>query len=1212
MKIQPDQVVTQELAARGVDESVGVFGSHHVKIGNGSPIRLDEIKSAKVPSAGFRTATKIERGRAGIEQTATDALKTLAATGPLDAGKLLGLLKAQQTHLERLDKLGQLDPAQKQDGEGLWMFTKAIEKLSNNELSAIFQKFNSAEMDLLQTALMREGSVNPKAKDARMAAARLFNLQALVLKEVSNRTSTALLSDLRAEDANLPANERDASLAPDKLRAPERLSAEYGHSASGPEGPAAPHRHDITAANLNVLVEASSTSATKREKTAETERARLDARQLDKVSLKQMGDVLRGAELTINIDHNYFLDDTSIINNPDKPMPNFWHLHQMHIAEKGEGYNSKRDGVEKTLFPEMRHHAPVADERPVYGAINYQQNPFGAAPSYGNVVVVLKDEVKKRATYTLHDTFLAARATVTPGRRATFFKLLPGTVGIPQTLRDALLKEGTPERRALDDWFNRLAAKPGFQLARGFIRREIPAVLAAHYAESTFGKKASETGEQSLLGLLINCFGDAEATRPHMATYDNLETLIPELSDADGNALAMAALEKRDGKHPPITLEGANYIESQIQGPLIPSRDIAEIRLSLLDFPGKEDEITAKAQAFQRRTGIKVVITELDAAEVDTSPIQQKVLAFNQQHRDMPGATKAVDDILADTPKAIIDSLGHLRSEDIWRIPEPLRPALAVPGDGLSRITRELLEKVQQNLADTMTISSGPDIVRQAFTEVLAAAVKRAAPLLVEVGKLPFETEAERLAFAKFVCSNGRIERVEDVRALHAQATAQATLMRAWGAADPPPSAETVLAAFAAQPAGLDPRDVSAAVVALLRGTVPPPTPDAMKKILAVLDSESLRGITAQLDAVASGEGLRNAPGAARAAGLANSIRSAAKAVADSINAGWTPPQSCIAPLTAIQQPVRDAIRQVAPALADALDAAHPAHPPFPAPANAALLPQDKAGRKQFLVGVLEEYRQKELVKPERGRSYHGRGHIIRSFFYASAFCNILKEQGVNVDKNAVLLGISGHDLGRAGTGKDKWEPLSGQKTGQAIDARYGQDIAGEAWKNEVADSIKSFDIEPPGARKRSIPVSPTMEAQLLQSADSLDIGRLGEFDQYYFDFLRDKNGQVSPEAQKIRDQLAVEANLLQRLTNPLCANHTTIAKLTDDAMNATGELATELQRQRDDLDRQVADELIAQANNADNQAFFDDFESVIRNNPQMFPLLTRYYLNAD
>ena len=89
------------------------------------------------------------------------------------------------------------------------MFTKAVEALSNEELAAVFQKFTSAEMDLLQTALLREGSVNPKAKDARMAAARLFNLQALVLKEVSNRTSATVLADLRAE------NPQDETLAPE-------------------------------------------------------------------------------------------------------------------------------------------------------------------------------------------------------------------------------------------------------------------------------------------------------------------------------------------------------------------------------------------------------------------------------------------------------------------------------------------------------------------------------------------------------------------------------------------------------------------------------------------------------------------------------------------------------------------------------------------------------------------------------------------------------------------------------------------------------------------------------------------------------------------------------------------------------------------------------------------------------------------------------------
>jgi len=167
MKIQPDHVAARELAERGVDSSVGVFGSHHVQIGKASPVRLDEIKSAEVAFAGFKEVTQVQRGRAGVEQTSRDLLQALAAPGSLDAGKVPGLLKAGQTHLDRLAKLGALDPAQKQDQEGLWMFTKAVENLSNGRLAAVFHTFTSAEMDLLQTALVREGSVTSGAKDAR-------------------------------------------------------------------------------------------------------------------------------------------------------------------------------------------------------------------------------------------------------------------------------------------------------------------------------------------------------------------------------------------------------------------------------------------------------------------------------------------------------------------------------------------------------------------------------------------------------------------------------------------------------------------------------------------------------------------------------------------------------------------------------------------------------------------------------------------------------------------------------------------------------------------------------------------------------------------------------------------------------------------------------------------------------------------------------------
>ncbi len=199
--IQVNGAVMQELATRGVTEKTGVYGEHKVQIGQGSPINLESLKSAKVPYEGFRTATKVNRGKEGVQQNAQNAVKVLSSsTGPLDVKSLLESLKAAQTHADRLGKLGQLSEAQK--GDSAWVFAAAVESLSNTELAAAFEKFTSAEMDLLQTALIHEGETNPKAEDARKAAKQLFTLQALVLKEVSNRAVSAKLDDLRAANPN--------------------------------------------------------------------------------------------------------------------------------------------------------------------------------------------------------------------------------------------------------------------------------------------------------------------------------------------------------------------------------------------------------------------------------------------------------------------------------------------------------------------------------------------------------------------------------------------------------------------------------------------------------------------------------------------------------------------------------------------------------------------------------------------------------------------------------------------------------------------------------------------------------------------------------------------------------------------------------------------------------------------------------------------------
>ena len=164
-RIQPDQILHSQLEARGITEKTGVFGKHRVQLGKGEPIRLDSIKANKVPFQGFTTATKIVRGREGLTKTANEALQVLKEPGTLKARDLLGCLKAAQEFMTRLDKLGQLSPQQKESP--LWAFAPAVENLSNAELAAVYQAFNSADMYLLQSALMREGQINVRPSGAR-------------------------------------------------------------------------------------------------------------------------------------------------------------------------------------------------------------------------------------------------------------------------------------------------------------------------------------------------------------------------------------------------------------------------------------------------------------------------------------------------------------------------------------------------------------------------------------------------------------------------------------------------------------------------------------------------------------------------------------------------------------------------------------------------------------------------------------------------------------------------------------------------------------------------------------------------------------------------------------------------------------------------------------------------------------------------------------
>ncbi|MGX8719119.1 MAG: hypothetical protein ACQGQP_08465, partial [Desulfovibrio sp.] len=301
--------------------------------------------------------------------------------------------------------------------------------------------------------------------------------------------------------------------------------------------------------------------------------------------------------------------------------------------------------------------------------------------------------------------------------------------------------------------------------------------------------------------------------------------------------------------------------------------------------------------------------------------------------------------------------------------------------------------------------------------------------------------------------------------------------------------------------------------------------------------------------------------------------------------------------LSLLQEPLRAALRETVPDLAQKLDDEHPPYAPMPAPANPQAMPQDEAQRRAFCVKAMDSYIPIEKVH-EKGRSTHGRGHIARAYIYANAMCNMLEEAGIKVDRNAVQLSIAGHDMGRQGPGYDKWEQDSADKTVGAMQTTYGPDAMGQDYEQHIAGCII-----------HTSPQNNTLEAMVMQAADSLDIGRTQDFDLEKFPFLKGKPGEAPGEAAtKIRKELAKEADLLQRLTNPYCANRKALKTLEGQAFNApTQELTEYYQGQKDELERQIAG-VFEKDLELSSEAYMARFENTIRQNPKLFPLLSKYY----
>lgn len=543
-KINPDAAVMQQLQSRGITEKTGVYGEHKVRLGTGKPIKLDSIKGNHIPFQGFRAVTKSKRGLEGMGWTVDKIFKILTCPGgKLDAQALFSAVKTAKQYEQRIAGLdpfmvyvdyleqqgsdiaardGDIDQRVAYDaGEYIDDLSKVCARnLSNADLAAIYQTFNSAKMDVLQTALLAEGRNNPEAKDAGLIASALYDLQSHIIQEVSDRAAAGILKDER-ERASA---QGDA----DKVRKLDEQIKEVEHHIS------VRHANDISSSNLTTLALTSALSATAREQTAPEQTYRLQMRDLPAVSVSQMADVLRQSELTINITPEALLSEGGVIDDPHTPLKNIFHLAKHNIKPKGDEYLAERDAIEKKMFPELSGHELNPDERPLYAAINTARYQGGAANrSYGTAVIVLNPEVARRATYIMDDSFFSAAVKIDDRRFSDFYSML-GSSPLPRDLIARVCTKNTPANRDFEEWLKGIANKPN------------PTVANLSALPESLGIAGEE--QQTLFrSLLIECFGDAQGTRKIMATHDNLEALIPRMSGYDGNSLARAAIAAQEG-----------------------------------------------------------------------------------------------------------------------------------------------------------------------------------------------------------------------------------------------------------------------------------------------------------------------------------------------------------------------------------------------------------------------------------------------------------------------------------------------------------------------------------------------------------------------------------------------------------------------------------------------------------------------------------------
>lgn len=1166
------------------------ISKHKVKIGNNPSLNLKDMKTNSIPFQGFRKVTKAQRAGVGVTQNAKATIDALVGdNGKLSLPKLLASLKTLQVHLDRQVNLGNLTNAGMDDAL-LQALAPHIQNLSNKDLSSLYQNLISSDVGSLKEALSYEINNYSGTKDAKDVLSNLFNLEALVLKEVSNRVAVGM---------GIPGSDRLPSLCEQFNATPIDDRAQDV---------------DLNATNLKIMVETSASAQTHNATIKSDVAAELETHKVVGISPKEIGDTLRKAPLTINVDPIHFFKDGGILDRADRPFENAHHL-----VARGEGtnevftdaYMERRDAIEETLYPEFANKAKNPDERPTYAALNVTQYTRGAAGnSYGNVVLELKEDVAKRATFTANDTFFAAKLTIDDSKKPTLMALINSSPLISSEVKQALADPESLQSQQFETFYS--------------VLKKEGTVTATQIGQmNNYVKNLDPESQNGIEAIMVKVFGDPEKTRSAVATYETLENLLPSLGEVNTKALALATAKRLQGGDSRAFLHHVNYIEAQIQGPLVIERDVAKIRVNG-DF--LSDEEKAKIEAFAKDKNIPIeyystMSREYDREVADQNRLDVESTKFNAEHRNLKAQKNALTAMPSDpeqwllhVQKAMVQPALALAPEIYAKVGEP--PFFTAEQQARICYKASLM---MDDLAKDRNYNgySSEGLKEIAFTKVFNNMIELKATLLDRVDTVEFANPEQKADVVTWVKTALAIKSVDELDLVIDRMKKQEVALSAL-VTNPNTTPSDVIDTFVRlaheeneawsqffrdhPQSELGPDDTFTELnrSSFLAQDMLNHSGVDLNRLKELLTSPQVIEFYATARQLDRSNDATTPINTANISVYANKFLFTTEALGLNIHDPKLYQQYNNLSFNSVTDFTRSQLQQHFSTIGAYLDQKYPyigdirleAFPKAKAPD---LLPKNQAERRDFLIATLDKYLEHEKTF-DQGFHVHGRGHIIRAFIFATALANKFEELGVNSDRNALLCGIACHDVGRESNGTDVYEAKSAQMCVDAMQGLYGADTLGEDYERELKKCIDGHSGK-------------TAEALLLQAADSLDIGRTKDFDLDKFPFLKTRitleDGAIEANV-ALRHELAKEAHLLQVLTNKLVENR---ARLNQEMLK----MATD----PDKVEEHAAN--VAQIKE-ETKAFFEKerelsneeivafFEGQIAKNPNLFPFLSKYY----